>query len=147
MNPPTLHSIMSPTHDEIPSEKAFSERFAHAARPVASSGNGPGIRLSIVLIGTHSLPSVRRSIGELLGQTHAADTELLLASESDALLAEAAALPARLHRPPSAEFSTHSSGRSYPTWPATTTAVSSPGTVTPWRIHAAPSRQGCTMAI
>lgn len=81
---------MSPTHDEVPSETAFSERFAHAARPVASSGNGPGIRLSIVLIGTHSLQSVRRTIGELLAQTQAATTELLLASESDALLAEAA---------------------------------------------------------
>jgi len=81
---------MSPDLHEFQSETAFSATFAHPARPVASSCDGRSIRLSIVLIGTHSLQSVQRTIGELLAQTHAAETELLLASQSDALLAEAA---------------------------------------------------------
>ncbi len=81
---------MSPNHHDVPPEAAFSAAFAHAARPLATSCDGRSIRLAIVLIGTHSLMSVRRTISELLAQTHAAETELLLASESDALLAEAA---------------------------------------------------------
>lgn len=89
---------MSPDLHEFPSGNGFPEAFAHAARPVASSSEGRSIRLSVVLIGTHSLQSVRRTIGELLAQTHAGETELLLASESDALLAEAAAWLGRDNR-------------------------------------------------
>lgn len=67
----------------------FSARFGGAAELVAASGDAGVVRLTVVLIGTEVMDSVRRVIGEVMGQTRSGELELMLASESEGLLEEA----------------------------------------------------------
>jgi hypothetical protein len=64
----------------------FAERFGCAAELVAASGDAGRVRLTVVLIGTEVMDSVKRVIGEVMGQTRSGELELVLASESEGLL-------------------------------------------------------------
>jgi hypothetical protein len=67
----------------------FAGRFGRAAELVAASGDEGRVRLTVVLIGTEVMDSVRRVMGEVMGQTRSGELELVLASESEGLLEEA----------------------------------------------------------
>ncbi len=79
------------TRQEEGDGDGFAERFGGVAELVEAGGAAGVVRLTVVLIGTEVMDSVRRVIGEVMGQTRSGELELVLASESDGLLEEAGA--------------------------------------------------------